>query len=335
MKPQRLLGRNLIRIAWVGAMAFLPPGAQALDLTPDASRVLSDPSYLPPGGRLFGSTQFNFSQLSSGTANYLGAPLSSNTTMTTTINQLFEFGATDEFSLRADGIYQVQGVTNNSASGTGTVTTSTGFTNPTFAAIWRFLDEKNRPFNWDLVGAYAPSLISAQNASTDEFGSVARGGAVASLGTALSYKTRDFTAYGLFLTTYFDSRDILNQATGIATSYQASWQYSFEAMTQTRFGGGLSLNAGVSQTYADNANASFTNAAGKLIQFTNHPSNLTLLAASLNYQVTEGGFVASFLYNYILYGNAGNDFAAFPKNDTTTSNKQSAIFGAMARYVFN
>jgi hypothetical protein len=335
MNYRRRVWRNLIRMAGVGALALLPLGARALDLTPDASRVLSDPSYLPLGGRLFGSTQFNFNQLGSNTANYQGAPLSSNSTLTTTLNQLFEFGVTDELSLRVSGVYQVQGITNTSSSGASTVTTSTGFGDPNFAATWRFLDEKDRPFNWDLIGVYAPNLISAQNPSTDQFGSVARGGAVASLGTALSYKTKGFTAYGHFLATYFDSRDILNPTTSITTTYEASWQYAFDVTTQTRLGGGWSLNAGVSQTYVDNADASFTNASGKLFQFTGQPGGLTMLTASLNYQVTAGGFVASLLYSHDFYGDSGNDFATLPKSDTTTSGKQSDIYGAMVRYVFN
>lgn len=335
MKNRRPWGRSLPQIAGVIALALLPLGARGFDLAPDASRVLSDPSYLPLGGRLYAGTQFTFNQLTSNTANYLGAPLSSLATTTTTLNQLFEFGLTDDFSLRADGTYQVQGVTNDSASGASTVTTSTGLSDPTFTAIWRFLDEKDHPFNWDLIGAYAPNLISAQSATTDEFGSVARGGAVASMGTALSYKTKDFTVYGLFLSTYFDSRASLNQANGITTNYQSSWEYTCQVTTQTRLGAGFSLNAGVSQTYVDNADASFTNAAGKLFQFTTQPGDLTLLVASLNYEVTPGGFVASLLYSHDFYGAGGNDFTTNPKSDTTTSGKQTDIWGAMARYVFN
>jgi len=316
-------------------LALLPLVARAWDLSPDATRILSDPSFLPSGGQLFGSTLFNYNQLSSNTANYLGSPQSSNTTDTTTLNQLFEFGVTDDLCLRVSDIYQVQGATNTNASGASTVTTSTGFGDPNFTAVWRFLDEKTQPFNWDLIGTYTPNLFSAETGTQDQFGTLARGGATAAVGSALSYETRGLTVYGLFLATYLDGRDILNQATNVTVSYEPSWQYAFEIMTQTRFADDWSLNAGVSQTYADDASASFVTTAGKTVSFTTQPGQLTMLSASLNYQVTPGGFAASFLYSHDFYGDGGNDYPTLPKNDTTTSGKQADIFGAMARYAFN
>jgi hypothetical protein len=335
MKNQRLFWYNLIRMAAVGALVLLPLGVQALDLAPDASRILSDPSFLPVGGELNGSSQFNISQLRYTNFNYLGAQQVSNSTETTTLNQLLEFGVTDDLCLRVSDIYQVQGATNNYASGASTVTTSTGFADPVFTAIWRFLDEKNNPLNWDLIGSYTPNLINAATGTQDQFGTVARGGSTAAGGSALSYETKGLTVYGEFLATYMDSRDVLNQATNVTTTYQPSWQYSLLIMTQTRFAEDWSLNAGVSQTYVDDADASFVSTTGKLFQFTNQPGNLTMLTASLNYQVTPGSFVASLLYSHDFYGDAGNVYSAFPKSDTTTSGKQADVFGAIARYAFN
>ncbi len=178
-------------------------------------------------------------------------------------------------------------------------------------------------------------MINAATGTQDQFGTVARGGATAAAGSALSYETKGWTVYGEFLSTYMDSRDVLNQANNVTTSYQPSWQYSLYFTTQTRFAEGWSLNAGVSQTYVDDTEASFVSTTGKLFQFTSQPGNLTMLAASLNYQVTPGSFVASLLYSHDFYGDGGNDFPAFPKSDTTTSGKQADIFGAIARYAFN
>jgi hypothetical protein len=90
--------RGLTRIAFGLALVLLPIGAQALDLTPDASRVVSDPAYLPLGGQLFGSTEYSNGNTSSNTDNYLAAPKSSNNTLSNTVNQAFEYGITNIFS---------------------------------------------------------------------------------------------------------------------------------------------------------------------------------------------------------------------------------------------
>lgn len=326
---------NLQRPVLALVLILLPLRAQALDLAPDPSRVLSDPSYLPLGGQLFASTEFTFNETHSNTSNYLAAPQSSNNTDTTSLNQLLEFGVTDDLSFRVSGAYQVQGATNNYASGASTVTTSNGFIDPTFAGVWRFLDQKNNLFSWDLIGTYAPDLISAASASTDEFGSVARGGSTASAGTALSYKTKAFTVHGEFNAIYMDSRDILNQTNNVTTSYDPSWQYVAYLTTQTRFADPLSFNAGVSQTYSDNVNASFVSTSGKQFDYTTRIGNVTTVITSLNYQVTPDRFVASFIYTHVFYGDSATGFAGFPKSDTTTNGKESDVFGAMVRYVFN
>ncbi len=122
-------------MSWVGAIVLLPLMARAFDFAPDASRILSDPSFLPVGGQLFGSTQFNISQLSYNNSNYLGTPQVSNSTETTTLNQLFEYGVTDDLCLRVSDLYQVQGATNNYASAASTVTTSTGFARTQYSRL--------------------------------------------------------------------------------------------------------------------------------------------------------------------------------------------------------
>ena len=335
MKETSIPATSFFRSALLVAIALLPMGAMAFDLSSDSSRVVSDPSYLPLGAQLFGSTEYSYNQTTSNTENYQGAQLFSNKTTTTTIIQVLEYGVTDDFSLRVSGYYQLQGATNNYSSGANTVTTSYGVGDPTFAAIWRVLDQKTQPLNCDLIGAYTADLINAESASSGQFGTVARGGAMAVLGMALSHKTKGFTVYVEGSATYLDSRDVLNQTNGFTTNFDSSWQYAVYFTTQTRFTDQFSLNAGVSQTFTDSQNASFTNANGKLIDYTNQAGDPTVLTVALNYQVTLGGFVASLIYTHDFYANGGNDFSKFPKSDTTTSDKSANLFGAEVRYVFD
>lgn len=307
----------------------------AFDLTPDASRVLSDPAYLSLGAQLFCATEYSYGNTNLNTNNYKGALLSSNNTISSTINQLIEYGITSDFAFRVSGFFQLLAGTNTPASGGSTLTTSDGWGDPTFELNWRVLDQKEHSFNWDLIGSCAPSLISAESATPDENGTVARGGSTEALGTALSLKTKSFTVYGEFNTFYLGDRNVLNQSTNITTTYDSSWQYDLYFTTQTRFTDTLSLNAGVSQTFNQTAAAFFTNANGKLISFSSLPEDITTVIAALNFEVTPNRFVASLVYTHQFFGNGGNSFAAFPKTDTTITDHETDLYSADVRYVFN
>ncbi len=317
------------------ALVLLPMRVLAFDFTPDASRVISDPAYLPLGAQIFGATEFTLGEANSNTNNHLGVLLSSNNTAITSINQLLDYGITDDLTLRVSGFFQLLGSTNSPPSGASTITTSDGLGDPTISAVWRVLDQKDKAFNWDLIGSYAPNLISAQSATPELNGTVARGGAMADFSTALSYKTKSFTIYGEFSGDYLGARTTLNQSNNITTSYDSNWQYAFYITTQTRFNEVFSLNAGVSQTFTGDADASFTNSSGKLIDFTSQPGNITTLVGALNYQLTPGRFVASAIYTHDFYGNSASTYATVPNNDTTTVDRNADTFGGEVRYVFN
>ena len=335
MNTQRGFIRGLWRWTLGLALALLPMRVLAFDLTPDASRVLSDPAYLPLEAQIFGMTEYSYGITNLNTNNSQGALLSSNNTVAGTINQLLEYGITRDLAFRISGFFQLLAGTNSLASGGSTLTTSDGWQDPSFEAVWRVLDQREHPFSWDLLGSCAPSLISAQSATPDQNGTVARGGSTAALGTALSFKTKSFTAYGEFNAVYQGARNVLNQTTNVTTTYDSNWQYGLYFTTQTRFTDSLSLNAGVSQTFNEAANASFTNANGKLISFSSQPGNITAVVAALNGQVTPDRFVASLIYTHNFVGNGGNSFAAFPKTDTTTTDREADLYSAEVRYVFN
>jgi hypothetical protein len=335
MKIKNGFGRDLYRTALGLAFILLPIGAMALDFTPDASRVVSDPAYLPLGAQVFGSTEYTYSETNSNTNNHLGALLTANNTAATSIDQLLEYGITDDLTLRLSGFFQLLASTTVPPSAPTTLATSDGLGDPTFEVLWRPLDQKEHPFNWDLVASYTTNLINAESASSESNGTVARGGFMSALRTALSYKTKGFTVYGEFSAAYLGDRTSLNQTSDLTITYDSSWQYALYLTTQTRFAAQWSLNAGVSLTYSDNADASFVNANGKLFDFTYQPGGQATLIGALNYQVTPGRFVASLIYSHDFYGNGGNTFPAFPNSDTTLTGRNTDLYGAEVRYVFN
>jgi hypothetical protein len=317
------------------ALALLPMGADALDFSPNPSRVVSDPAYLPLQGQVYGSTEYSFGQITSNTLDNLGAPEFATSTVSNTVIQVLEVGMTDDLTFRVSDTYGWIDSTNNAPSGASTVTHSDGFSDPIFGAIWRVMDEKDRPFNLDLMDSFAPNLFDAKSASDDLDGTIARGGATATLGTALSYETTAFTVYLQGTATYLGTRTILNQNTNITTNYDSSWQSLLSLSTQTRFADRWSLNAGLSRTFNGSVNASFNNNKGVLVGFTNEPGDLSTLTGALNYQVTPGQFVASLIYSHNFYDNGGTTNFNFPNSDTTTTDKNQDVFSAELRYVFN
>jgi hypothetical protein len=335
MKPHLDFKRSLYRYAFPLALFLLPMGAKALDLSPNVSRVISDPSYLPLRGQLYGSTEYSYGNTGSNSNNYLNTLTSSNSTVSNTIIQELAYSLTDDFTLRVSDSYEWLTSTTTGTSGATTVTNSNGLLDPTFGATWRVLDESQHFFNWDLIGSYAPNLINAQSASPSNNGNLARGGDTETLGTALSYKSQDFTLYLEGSTTYLDNRYVVNPATNITTTYTSSWQYYLLVSTQTRFTNQWSVNLALSQTFNNIVNASYTNGGGTLIASSRNPGNATDLIGALNFQAVPDRFVISAIYNHNFYNIGGTTYAALPASNTTTFNKGEDVFSGELRYVFN
>jgi len=324
---------RIVRIVALLAAALGPLKAMALDFRPDASRVVSDPAYLPTQGQFFGSTLYTYSRATSDQDNYVGLPLSSNQTTVRTATQLFEYGAADDLTFRLNGFYQSIGSTNNYASGATTFTRSEGMSDPTLGLTWRAIDQARHPLSLDLLGSYTPDLIYARSATSAVEGTVARGGATAALGAALSRKTKAFTLYGEVLATNLGSRATQNPTNNVITDYSASWQYSLLLNTQTRFAAYGSLNLGLTETLSDRVAASFINTADKLVEFTNAPARDTKLNAALNFQAVPNRLVASLIYTHDFYGPGSNNYPVQYKSDTTTPDKKSSSLGVELRYV--
>jgi hypothetical protein len=335
MKTQLNIKRGLYQTLFLLALSLLPMGAQAFDLSPNVSRVISDPSYLPLQGQLFGSTEYSYGNTGSNTNNYQNTLASSNNTISNTINQTLAYSITDDFTLRVSGSYEWLNSTTTSTTGANTGTNSNGFNDPTLGVTWRVLDESQHLLNWDLIGAYSPNFINAQSANQTENGTVARGGDTETFGTALSYKSQDFTLYLEATTTYLDNRDVLNPANQITTTYNSSWQYYLLVSTQTRFTNQWSVNLSLSQTYDDNVNAFYVNNGGTLITSNRVPGDVTDLIGALNFQAVPDRFVISAVYNHNFYNIGSTTYAALPASNTTVFNKGEDVFSGELRYLFN
>jgi hypothetical protein len=257
-----------------------------------------------------------------------------NNTLSNTVHQILEYGLTSDFTLRVSDSNEWLTSTTTDAAGNNTVTNSNGFIDPAFGATWRVLDEQNYGFNFDFIGSYAPNFISAQSATSTNNGNVARGGDMATLGSALSYKGEDVTLYLEYSAAYLNNRAVLNPTTQVTTNSNSSWQYEFLISTQTRLSYEWSINLTFAQTYNDNVNASYIN-SNTLTAYTLVPGNVTDLLGALNFQVVPNRFVISAVYNHDFYTNVSNTYSTLPNSNITTLNKGEDVFSGELRYVFN
>lgn len=314
---------------------LLPLGARAFDLTLDPSRVVSDPSYLPLAGQLYGSSEYTYGKTDSNTNDALGNIKSANSTTSNTVNQVLEYGITDDFAFRVGDSYEWPSTTFNYPSGLQTTTHSDGFIDPSFAILWRAVDQKDHPFSWDLTATYAPNLFPAQSADPSENGTVGRGGDTETLGMALSQKMKDFTFYLQGTVTYLDDRSVLNLANNINIDYSHSLQYLLNIATQTRLDKQWSFNLNYAETFYDNANASYVNSQGKTISSISQSGQSEEITAALNYHLLPNRFVLSVIYNHYFFNEGSNTNLTLPANSTTTNNKEEDLFNGELRYVFN
>jgi hypothetical protein len=321
------------RYALALAITIFPAQAFALDFTPDASREISDPAYLPLQGWVYGNSQYSYETVNSHGANDLGVQQSSHRTKDSIAGQTIAYGVTDDFTLQLSDNYEWDRTRTDDYTSATTDLRSTGLTDPTLRATWRAVDQKTHPLNWDLIASYAPNLINADSASTADTGTVARGGQAASAGTALSYETKSFTVYGSGLATYLGSRNTLDQTTDVTTDYDSSWQYQLSLNTQTRFSELWSVNAGATETLSNHADAIIYSTPAKDI--ISEPANTTALNAAINLEVISDRLVVSLMDTYTFHGDAHTDFITAPASDTSTVDEKENTVGLALRYQFN
>lgn len=317
--------------AALAGLLFIPlqAHAQALDLTPDPDRILSDPNFLPFTGQLYGTTSYNHGWTSGNSANATGAETSAFQVNTNTLDQFLAFGITDDLSVNASLSYSPADYREiNYASGHSATLDSSGFSDPTFGATWRALDQKTWPVDLDLIGSYTPDWIDAHTASAFEDGTVARGGEAGTVGAALGYDTRSFGIRGAFDADFLGSSSAYNLANGDTIETQGRTNYILSLDTQTRLTDLFSVNAGLAHTFA--SNESGVNLASGAPHYS-EPGDSTALQLALNYNFIPDQFVVSATYAHDFYDD-GRTFYDNPASDTETRDKSGNVVGVKLSY---
>ena len=302
--------------------------AQAIDLTPYSGRILSDPEYLPLSGQLYGTTAYAHGWVDGNSLNGAGGQSTFHVN-TNTLDQFLAYGITDDFSVHASIQYAPQNYREiDNASGYKAYFDTSGFSDPTFGATWRVLDQNAFPANLDLFGSYTPDWVSAHTATGVEDGTVARGGNSGIVGAAVGFVTSGFSIRGAFDANFLGQSSVLNLANGDVLQTASHTDFALSLQTQTRLSDLFSVNAGLSHTFAANANA--TNLTTGTARYS-EPGDVTALQLALNYDLVPQAFVISGTYEHDLFGN-GATFYTNPLLDTETRDRNGNILGVKLSY---
>ena len=304
----------------------------AQDMASDSARIISDPLYLPLQGQIYGSTGYTYGSGVRDTYDLTGTRIDTTNTISNVITQEFQYGITDDFTLRFNWDYDVANVASrNPVGGAEVRRDSSGWTDPEFGVVYRLMDQRDSPLTLDLHADYAPDAFPAKAANVDDSGTVARGGQMADFGATLGHEGPMFTAAAVFNATWFGPRDVLNQLSGDTSRTDSMWNYRLGLATQTRLNDQFSINAGVGHTFTNNGTV-FNETTG-LGHFTTG-GDVTDVNAALNYTFVPNTVVASLEYQHNFYQNSRNLFPTSPTSDTEVRNHDEDFVGVTARYVF-
>jgi len=316
----------------IGATAtLLPLAAQAQDMTPDASRILSDPNYLPLDGQLWGYTNYFHTWSNGATFNSLGSQASTFHSDINDINQFIGYGITDDLMIDASIGYEPNASRNvQVANGSVETLQRSGFSDPTFGATYRLLDQAASPVTLDVFGSYSPDWITSKTATATAGGNFANGGQAGEIGAALAEETRSITLRGAFAANFLGDRQIDDAVTGDVFDQGGHTNYILSLATQTRLSDQISFNAGVTHIFASNSNYTDTL---KNRTSTIHPGDDTVLDLAVNYQFVPDIVVGSVIYRHGITGDNATVYTN-PVADRTVADQYRNLIGVQLDYAF-
>ena len=325
------------RLTYFSVAALLAVSTQANAQTftqnaaPDATRIVSDPLYLPYTGEFLGTTGYSYGTTTQQTFDSTGTRTNSSRININTITQELEYGVTDDFIVRANWDYlPSRDVTRDPVGGTRTSRSSSGFDDPGFGLTYRVLDQRDNPFMLDLTADYSPDAFPSKTATTIDDGTVARGGQMFDIGGRIGHVGPVFTVAMTFDAQYLDRRNTLNQNTGDFTVTDPFWNYTLGVATQTRLTDQFSFNVGAGHTF--NPHSDVMNDSTGIEHFS-HIGDSSNINASLNYHFIPNRLVGSVDYRHNFYDTTQNIYPTVPTSDNSIRGKNEDVVGVSLRYV--
>ncbi len=304
-------------------LVALPAPLPAQSVAASGERVLSDPTFLPLQGQFEGESgyQHQSSDLTESTGLRRREAID-------TLTQQFEYGVIDDVTLVAKAEYTWTHY-DVSSSGERYSLTADGFADPSFAVIWRALDQRHRqPLDLDLSVSYAPSVIGAAAAGRSRTGTTASGADVLSLRGALGWESRSLTVQA-----YFEGSRI-GSATVAETSgqedIQSRWEPKIGAVTQVWFTPRLSVRLEGAYEFQSTVNE-FATAGGA--PSVHRFGDEATVGAEVNYQIIVNRLVGAIEYSHVFYGTTDIDYPLAAATDVSEQHSVDGV-AVVLRYAF-
>jgi len=310
--------RSSIQVAALALLATFPTVGHAVDLTvdltPDTTRYLSDPSFLPLQGQIYSETIYTHTDRSNDLL-FTGEPFKEHfSTSTDEGEQMFRYGVTDRLTLNASGSYssidQHTSASFASMSLGSNSSHNSDFNNPSFGATYRVIEQTDSPVSFDVTGSYSPSAVdqSSQSGSVNLF---------------LNRETRFVTIQGEIGATYIDQYGGRN--TPFITDHNGYWNYFAGVRSQIRLTDQFSINSGV--LYSKDTDITYDDGA-----FRDSQDGTWTPFVTLSYGIVPGKVDVAFEYDHAFIGGdqRSDSFGLFGK----FSNDSRNLYAAHLRLLF-
>ena len=285
---------------------------------PISARILSDPLFLPLKGQFYGTTAYTFGMWRgdgfnalSGVKNYYSKDFLS------TLSQNLAYGITNNFTVRIEESYSWEN-NDSTLDGSSSESSEKFWSNPTFGATYRLLDQPAHPVDVDFSASYTPNF-------NINGGYVASGLQMASLTASIGREMKMFSVqltgsaqyFGVLKNTSLDERE------------GQYWLYNLGFNTQTRLTDRFSVNCGFNYIFPDIQKFHVSDGVSRDVW-----GSYMSIDTAFNYQVIPNRLVAAITYSYvpsyglkIKHSNPGRD-------NENLNGLYENIVGARLQYLF-
>ena len=308
-------------IAQDEAIQLDPTTVTAKYLATVISHELSDPTYLPAPGELFGGTELSYDALGSDTYTRSGASSSHEHADTTDLVQRLSYGVIRNLAVTAEVSAGSESIRDKLAAGSLQMSKREGFAEPIVSALYRTLRQGSFPATLDLSIAYAPDLISSRVASAAAQGSFARGGDLLRLTAAVARVNAYETVQAYVRADHYGDAKREN-ASGYDTQTGAYWSPSLGIHTQTRFTRKIAVNLDGSYFFDETRSLFFSESRLKAV---NGVGSAGEVSADLVYRVIPYRLDASVGYGHTFYGRAYTDYIGEPDADIGMNRSEDRV----------
>ncbi len=324
-------GRAMARKGlWLALCLGVPASAHAFDLTPDTTRYLSDPAFLPLTGQVYGETSYGYRELSEdrivpGIGVFPHAWIRD-----TIVGQELSYGISDRLSLNATLDFQESRLKDSLPFVGGAESYyARGFNNPIVGATYRAIEQGYSPVDLDISVSYSPDAFTAREATLSNGGTTASGGQAGGIQIAVSREMRSLTLQAYGAATYYGDQNRSVPTDNSTTTLGANWRYDFGLRGQIRPIDRFVIDAGAGVT--GNTDLKVRNPAEQLAYTGSFDPAVTFFVAP-GYHLIPNRLVLSAEYDRDYLGNETVTGTLGPV--ATWKNQVENVYAAHLRFLF-